>query len=256
MIRKLHERKYRSESGQFYIEGIRIVLEALVEPGRIQSLVISPELLQSQKAEEAIQIATKNRVPVIEVSQSVFESFSLKDSPQGLAAIVTQKWHGLEEIQPTSMGLWVGLDSVADPGNLGTIMRTMDAVGAHGVILIDNCTDPHDPSAVRASMGAVFSLKFVKTTSDNLIPWKKANKVPMIGTSDSASSDYQAVNYPVNMVLSMGSERQGLQKPLMDACDQIVSIPMAGRSDSLNLAVAAGVMLYEIYNQKRKKGLK
>jgi len=254
-IRKLRERKYRNENGVFYIEGIRIVLEALEEPGRVKTLLLAPELLQSQAAEAAIQQAVKSGVHLLEVSASVFETFSIKDGPMGLAAVVDQKWEGIEKIQPETMGLWVGLDSVADPGNLGTIMRTMDAVGAEGIFLIDHCTDPHDPSAIRASMGAVFSLRFVKTTTEVFLQWKQQNGIPAYGTSDAASFDYQGVAYPKNMILMMGSERQGLHEMLINNCDHVVSIPMAGKSDSLNLAVATGVMLYEIYSQHRKAGV-
>lgn len=251
-IRKLRDRKYRTESGTFYIEGIRIVLEALDVPERVKTLLFAPELMQSQMAEEAIQKAGADGVNILEVSQSAFESFSLKEGPMGLAAVVAQKWELLENIQPAKMGLWVGLDSVADPGNLGTIMRTMDAVGAKGILLIDHCTDPYDPSAIRASMGAVFSLRFIKTTPDDFLRWTKSAEIQTFGTSDAAKTDYLSLQYPENMILLMGSERQGLQKSLMDACNNRVSIPMAGKSDSLNLAVATGVMLYEIYNQKRK----
>ncbi len=190
----------------------------------------------------------------MEVSKSVFSSFSLKEGPQGLAAVMRQKWDNVASIELDPMGLWVGLDSVADPGNLGTIMRTMDAVSAKGIILIDQCTDPYDPLAIRASMGAVFSLKFIKIGSTDYISFIKTKKIFCIGTSDSAKQDYQSVKYPENMILMMGSERQGLHAQLVEICNHVVSIPMTGKSDSLNLAVATGVMLYEVYNQHRRLG--
>ncbi len=251
-IRKLRERKYRNESGTYYIEGIRIVLEALAQPNRVKTLIYSPELMESQLAADAVQKAAVHGVKLLEVNASVFETFSLKEGPMGLAAVVQQSWQPLEEVQPQQMGLWVGLDSVADPGNLGTIMRTADAVGASGIFLLDHCTDPYDPAAIRASMGAIFSLQLVKLTSASFLEWKKSNHVVAIGTSDAAKQDYEAVQYPNPMVLLMGSERQGLQPALMQACDQVVSLPMNGKSDSLNLAVATGVMLYQINSQHRK----
>jgi len=251
-IRKLRERKYRTESGTYYIEGIRIVLEALAQPYRVKTLLYAPELMESQLAAEAVQKAASAGVKLLEVNASVFETFSLKEGPMGLAAVVQQSWQSLEDVQPQQMGLWVGLDSVADPGNLGTIMRTADAVGASGIFLLDHCTDPYDPAAIRASMGAIFSLQLVKLASTSFLAWKQANQVVAIGTSDAARQDYEAVQYPHNMVLLMGSERQGLQPALMQACDQMVSLPMNGKSDSLNLAVATGVMLYQINSQHRK----
>jgi len=251
-IRKLREKKYRNESGSFYIEGIRIVVEAMKVPGRVQTLIVAPELVQSKIIAEVIDFAGKQHIPVLEVSAAVFETFSLKEGPQGVAAVVTQEWDTIDSIDPQKMGLWVGLDAVADPGNLGTIMRPLDAVSGNGIFLIGPCTDPYDPSAMRASMGAAFSLKFVKTSTDEFRRFKAESKVQMVGTSDSAKKDYQEVSYGDNLVLLMGSERQGLQKELMDICDDMVSIPMAGKSDSLNLAVATGVMLYEVYNQHRR----
>lgn len=251
-IRKLRERKYRQETGIFYIEGIRIVREAMMHPKRIQTLIVAPDLLQSVSAEEALVEIRALDVPILEVNQLVFETFGLKENPQGLAAVVKQSWAKLSSVNPAKMGLWVGLDSIADPGNLGTIMRTMDAVGAKGIFLIDDCTDPYDPSAIRASMGAVFSVDFIKVTSQEIANWKRANKVTVFGTSDRAKVDYQEVAYPNNMILMMGSERQGLQQELMRCCDEMVAIPMTGKNDSLNLAVATAVTLYEIYNQQRK----
>jgi len=251
-IRKLREKKYRQESGTFYVEGIRLVREAMIFPERIKTLILAPELLQSSAAEDAVSEVNKLGVPILEVSKSVFESIGLKENPVGLAAVVKENWHLLNSIRTDKMGLWVGLDSVADPGNLGTIMRTMDAVGAKGLILIDDCTDPYDPSAVRASMGALFDIQLVKTTTDQLVPWISSHQVSTFGTSDSASIDYQKVDYPENMLLLMGSERQGLHPGLSSHVDQMVAIPMAGKSDSLNLAVATAVTLYEIFNQQRK----
>lgn len=254
-IRKLREKKFRSETGTFYIEGIRIVVEALKADDLLQALIVAPELVQSEVVGDVLETAHTKRIEVFEVNKTVFESFSLKEGPQGVAAIVKQKWDSITDVDWQHPGLWVGLDAVADPGNLGTIMRTMDAVRAKGILLIGPCTDPYDPSAIRASMGAVFSLKFVKAQVEEMAELKRSSNMFFIGTSDAAKTDYQGIKYPDNMVLMMGSERQGLQKSLVDLCEETVSIPMAGTSDSLNLAVATGVMLYEVYNQHRRKTL-
>jgi TrmH family RNA methyltransferase len=251
-IRKLREKKFRSDTGTFYIEGIRIVVEAMRSGKRVQTLVVAPDLVQSPQVSQILEDAAKAQIELLEVSGDVFESFSLKEGPQGVAAVVRQQWDTLSEIDWTQPGLWVGLDAVADPGNLGTIMRTMDAVAAKGILLIGPCTDPYDSSAIRASMGAAFSLKFVKATVEEMVELKRQHGLFLVGTSDGASRDYQDISYPQHMVLMMGSERQGLQNPLVELCDQMVSIPMAGTSDSLNLAVATGVMLYEVYNQHRR----
>ena len=199
-IRKLRERKYRNESGTYYIEGIRIVLEALAQPEQVKTLLYAPELMESQLAAEAVQKAVAAGVKMLEVSASVFETFSLKEGPMGLAAVVTQNWQTLTQLKPEQMGLWVGLDSVADPGNLGTIMRTADAVGASGIFLLDHCTDPYDPAAIRASMGAIFSLQLVKLTSADFL----SDLVVVANVkSKSFTASYNASG--VNLLISLDS---------------------------------------------------
>ena len=141
------------------------------------------------------------------------------------------------------------LDSVADPGNLGTILRTLDAAGGKGVILLDQSTDPYDPTALRASMGAIFNLKITRSSLDDFRVWKTSNDIFMIGTDGEADCDYRQVLYPKPLLILMGSEREGLQPEHYDMCDQVVKIPMVGRSDSLNLAVATGIMIYEVFSQ-------
>jgi TrmH family RNA methyltransferase len=224
----------------------------MVFPERIETLLVAPELLQSVSAEDALIEITAKGVPMLEVSKEVFDSFGLKENPQGLAAVVKQKWSDLNSLDPEAMGLWVVLDAIADPGNLGTIMRTLDAVGGQGLRLVGDCTDPFDPAAVRGSMGAIFLVDLIKTSLESFLNWKRTSNIPAYGTSDSAKVDYQKAAYPLNMMLMMGSERQGLHQELMRTCEQMVAIPMAGKSDSLNLAVATAVTLYEVFNQHRK----
>ncbi len=267
-IRKLSERKARQESGLFYIEGLRIVGEAVEQAAKgkaeIDTLVAAPELLKSDFGQNLVAEQRVRGVPVLEVSGEVFARISLKEGPQGIAAVVRQRWLALEDARlesgplPASGGLrptntWVALDSVADPGNLGTILRTHDAVGGKGVILLDQSTDPYDPSAVRGSMGALFSQELVRAALAEFAAWKQRLNCPVIGTSDKARTDYHAYRYPPGLVLLMGSERQGLSEEHLALCNEVVRIPMLGKSDSLNLAVATAVVLYEILNQRREK---
>jgi TrmH family RNA methyltransferase len=252
-IRKLRDKKERLHTGLFYIEGLRIVIEALQQGAGIECLVVAPDLLTSEFGWQKVEEENRRGIQVLQVSQEVFTSLASKENPQGIAAIVRQHWQEIGSLRLAGQDIWVALDSVADPGNLGTILRTNDAVGGKGVILLDNSTDAYDLTTIRASMGAIFSQGLVKTTFDQFIQWKQDRNYPLIGTSDSASSDYCRASYPLPMILLMGSERMGLSEAHMRACDQMVSIPMVGRSDSLNLAVATGVMLYEIYNQYRDK---
>jgi RNA methyltransferase, TrmH family len=244
-IRHLRERKYRLETGLCFIEGLRIVYEAVLQSTQIEELIHSPELTRAEIVQEIIEKAKSLGIGITEVSKPVFEYLSSKDGPQGLAAVLKQKWIQLDDIDPCS-GVWVALFEVADPGNLGTILRSCDAFGVSGVILIDNCVDPYDPSALRASMGGIFTCKVVKSSSENFSNWVKQQNISLIGTSDKANLDFRSIKYPDNMVLLMGSERQGIPVQLQEICQTIVSIPMKGNCDSLNLAVATSLFLFEV----------
>ena len=256
-IRKLQDRKARQESGLFTIEGLRIVAEAVEQAAagraQIDTLIAAPELLKSPFGQDLVAEQRSRGVPVLEVSGEVFQRIALKEGPQGLAAVVRQRWLPLEQVRPQPGRAWVALDSVADPGNLGTILRTQDATGGQGVILLDQSTDPYDPSAVRGSMGALFTQDLVRASLAEFADWKQRTGCAVVGTSDRARTDYHAYHYPAALVLLMGSERQGLQEQHLALCDEVVSIPMLGQSDSLNLAVATAVVLYEILNQRRDR---
>lgn len=250
-IRKLRERKERQQSGLFFLEGLRIVTEAVQSGADIETLIVAPELLTSEFGQNLVEKQAEKHTPLLEVSKEVFESLSSKEGPQGLAAVVRQQWLTLDVLTIGKQETWVALDSVADPGNLGTIMRSHDAVGGRGIILLDQSTDPYDSTAIRASMGALFTQSLVRTNLDQFAKWKKQNEVCLVGTSGGASQDYQTYHYPTALVLLMGSERQGLLDQHFALCDTVVKIPMVGRSDSLNLGVATSVVLYEIFNQRR-----
>jgi len=251
-IRKLRERKEREQTGLFWIEGLRIVAEAIQQQAGIQTLVVSDELLASEFGRDQVRVARDRGIQVLDISAELFKQLSAKDGPQGIAAVVEQKWYGLKNMIPAPDQDWIALDAAQDPGNVGTILRTHDAVGGAGVILLDQSTDPFDSACVRASMGAIFSQRLVKTSFAEFDRWRQAYGIPVIGTSDAAAQDYHAYQYPHPMVLLMGSERQGLQERHTQICEKIVSIPMMGQSDSLNLAVATGIVLYEIFNQRRE----
>lgn len=249
-IRKLSDRKERVREGVYLAEGLRIVIEAIQTGQPIESLVVSPELMKMNPGDALVmEYLDANPEQVMEVSAEVFRSFSVKDGPQGVAAIIQPVWQPLSQIEPAEADYYVALDEVADPGNLGTILRTADAAGAKGVILIDQCTDPYDPAALRAGMGAHYGLQLSRVTFDEFKAWKQNTPIQLIGTSDRAKLNYRSAKYDSPVVLLMGSEREGLEDRHFNLCDQVVSIPMGGRGDSLNLAVATAIVLYEIRHQ-------
>ncbi len=253
-IRSLRERKHREATGRFLAEGIRIVAEAVQAGAAVEQLVVAPDLLTSQFGRDLVTGHRGAGHSVLEVSADVFRSISAKDNPQGLAAVVRQRWLKLEEILPEQAPWWVGLAGVQDPGNLGTVLRTGDAVGCAGLILLGATTDPYDPEAVRASMGALFSQRLVRASVAELATWKAAHGYFCAGTSDAAAAAYRAVRYPERLLVLMGSEQHGLSQEELALCDVVVRIPMVGRSDSLNLAVATGVILYEVFHQRMAGG--
>ncbi len=252
-VRKLRSRSERERTGTLLVEGIRQVSEAIQSGAEIVELLIAPDLLRSRFALDLVSEAQDRGVKSLNVTSDVFQSFSERERPQGLAAEVRQRWTPLESLDVKADRLWVALESVADPGNLGTILRTCDAVGANGAIVLGQSTDPFDPASVRASMGAVFTQQIVRASTAELVAWARTHRIHLAGTSPDAKIDYHATDYPSPLVLLMGSERHGLTDELMGACNPLVKLPMAGRVDSLNLAVATGVVLYEIFNQRRSK---
>jgi len=249
-IRSLAHRQERDQSHLFFVEGIRIVAEAIQLDTEIHTLVYAPTLLKSQFGMDLVRQQEQQGISCLEVSADVFRSVSVKDGPQGLGAVVHQRWEPLTQLRGDEGLCWVALNAAQDPGNIGTILRTSDAVGCAGLLLLGQSADPYDPGALRASMGAIFSQRLVKASFAEFTEWKRKRGIPVIGTSDKGSVNYRSATYAGPLVLLMGSEREGLSPEQQAVCDTMVHIPMVGRSDSLNLAVATGVVLYEILYQK------
>jgi TrmH family RNA methyltransferase len=253
-IRALKDRGAREESGTFFVEGIRIVTEAALTGADIVTLVVAPELLTSAHARELWAAQRARGTRCVELSAEVFRGLSSREGPQGIGAVVRERWRTLADLTPQASDLWVALDAVQDPGNLGTVMRTADAVGCRGVVLIGHAADPFDPGAVRASMGSIFNLEVARTSAGEFLRWKSERGCPVFGATGDARCDYRSPVYPRPLVLLGGSERQGIDPLLLPACDGLVSIPMVGRTDSLNLAVAMSLVLYEAFRQRQPAG--
>lgn len=252
-IRKLRDRKFRAETGLAWVEGLRACGDAFTRIEMIQLVVVCPEILHSDFAEKLLEKANSAGIDVLEVNQEVFSSLSGKENPIGMGVVIHQQFCSLEGLSMNPGDLWVALDRVADPGNLGTILRTLDSCGGKGIILLDNCTDPYDPTSIRASTGAIFYLDLVKVGTIEFSGWKQKNDIILTGAvAVPGAKDYHSHKYADPLILLMGSEREGLTATLTELCDSLVSIPMIGHVDSLNLAEAAAVMLYEIFNQHRE----
>jgi TrmH family RNA methyltransferase len=253
-LRKLEQAKDRRASGNFLAEGLKAVGQAFDSNAKIHELLVSPELLVSEYGHSLIERANQQNIPTLELSPSVFATLARKEKPQGIAALIAQKWSDLSTTSALSDSFWVALESIQNPGNLGTILRTCDAVGVSGLILLDESTDPYDPSAVKASMGSIFTVPHFRADLSDLTAFLQRSKdLAMIGTSDKANSSVFEVTFPSTILLLLGSERQGLSEPYIALCSRMLRIPMEGACDSLNISVAAGVMLYQIYQNRHTK---
>ena len=246
-IRALALKKFRDREGAFMAEGLKLVIDALDLGWTIRTLVFA----KAQRGNAAVEKAAARTVAagglVLEVPEKLLVAITRRDNPQAVLGVFAQRWTTLADIRPRDGEVWVALDRVRDPGNLGTVIRTVDAAGAKGVILVGDTTDPFSLETVRATMGSIFAVPVARAGVEAFIGWKKAAKARLVGTHLKGSVDYRRPDYTKGpLVLLMGNEQQGLPEALAEACDTLIRIPQAGRADSLNLAVATGVALYEM----------
>jgi TrmH family RNA methyltransferase len=244
--RALRTRKERDAAGLFLVEGIAHVAAAIEAGAAIDIIFYAPGQLTSPFARELVSRASNGGVPCYALSPEVFETLSDKDNPAGLLAVVRKPAANLQSLNTNNQSFFVAIHSPQDPGNIGAILRTLDAVNAGGLLLLDGGADPHHPGAVRASMGALFHRPVVPCSFAEFADWAHTHGVQIVGTSAHAETDYRAASYQRPLTLLMGSEQKGLSPEHLARCDLRVRLPMQGKVSSLNLAVAAGVMLYEI----------
>ena len=255
-LRHLREKRHRRAEGLFLAEGLRIATEAR-EAG------VLPRWLFLTKASEAHPLAATlvsatlaAGGEVVTTSEAVLAKLSGKDNPQTVVGIYDEPRTALADIDRNAAPIWLVAERLRDPGNLGTMLRTGDAVGAGGLILIDECTDPYGVEAVRASMGAIFTQKLVQAAWGDFMTWLRIGPGQLVATHLEAAQDYQAVRYATPTFILVGNESQGLPADYAAAADARVKMPMLGKADSLNAAVAAAVMAYEVLNQRRAKAPK
>lgn len=245
-LRSLRDKKARREEGLFLAEGLRIIAEAR-DSGRLPEIIMfAAEGAQHPLASEIIEATEAAGGEAIETSADILSKASGKDNPQMLVAAYRQEGTDLAEINRSRAPLWFVAQALRDPGNIGTILRTGDAVGAGGLILLDDSADPYSVEAVRASMGAIFTQQVVKARWSEFIAWLRAGPGQLVGTSLKATEDYLDVAYERPCFLLIGNEQQGLPADYEAACDLLVKIPMSGRADSLNAAMAAAVMAFQV----------
>jgi TrmH family RNA methyltransferase len=246
LLRSLRDKKARRAEGLFLAEGLRILAEAR-DSNRLPEIVaFSAEGAKHPLAAEIIAATEAAGGDAIETSADILSKMSGKDNPQMLLGAYRQPDVSLERIDRSTAPLWIVTQTLRDPGNIGTILRTGDAVGAGGLILVDDSADPYSVEAVRASMGAIFTQQVAAAPWADFVSWLRSGEGQLVGTSLKASQDYLEADYRRPCFLLIGNEQQGLPTGYEAECDLLVKIPMAGRADSLNAAMATAVMAFAI----------
>ncbi|MBB3965646.1 TrmH family RNA methyltransferase [Rhizobium metallidurans] len=245
-IKALSDKKTREQSGTFMAEGLKLVIDAIELGWTIRTLVYAKAAKGKPLVEQMAAKTVASGGLVLEVSEKVLSSITRRDNPQMVVGVFENRWKPLRDIRPAKGETWIALDRVRDPGNLGTIIRTADAAGASGVILVGETTDPFSLETVRATMGSVFAMPVSRATPEEFIAWKKQAGVSLVATHLAGSVDYRTIDYKTKpVVILMGNEQSGLPEQLSREADALARIPQQGLADSLNLAVASAVMMFE-----------
>ncbi len=246
-VRMLASRKQRLRTGTFLVEGIQPVWQAIEAGFDVDVLLAAPGLLADSPALALLSELEDRGVPIAYLSNDLFTRLSTRDRPGGLAAVVKVRPVRLEDLPVGPQSLFVALHQLGNPGNLGTIVRTAVSTGVAAVLLLGDTADPYSPTAVRASMGAIFAVPVIRLPDEQAFsPWAREHEVSVVTTSPSAAIDHWATDYPLPAALLLGGEQEGLPVSLLGCGDVQVRIPMVGTTDSLNAAIAAGIMLYEM----------
>jgi TrmH family RNA methyltransferase len=243
-VRALHMRKDRDETGLFIAEGLKHVTEG-VELGHAPRILMhGAEAARHPLLQKAADATQSVRGEVIEVTDDILAKVSRRDNPQAVVGVFRQVFKPLDQIDPTTSSCFVALHRVRDPGNLGTIIRTADAAGCGGVILVGECCDPYSVEAVRATMGSIFAVPLTRCTESEFAAWRPKWPGSVVGTLLTAEHDHRTADYFKPALILMGNEQQGLTPEMAALPNLNVKIPMRGRADSLNLSVATGIMIY------------
>ena len=252
-VMDLRERREREKTGLFLIEGYREILRASEGNWIFQKLLICPELFLGSNEESLIQMIASRGTTVISVSEKVFRKISYRDRPDGLLCIAPQKNETLHTFKPKNLknSLYVVAEAIEKPGNLGTILRSSDAVGVSGLIVCDRCTDIYNPNVVRASVGTLFTVPTIEAEGKETLQWLKSQGIAILAATPKADCLFTKADLSGPLAIALGTEQLGLSDLWMDNADCQVRIPMNGAADSLNVAMAATLLLYEALRQRQ-----
>jgi RNA methyltransferase, TrmH family len=249
-LRSLQTPQGRSRTGLYIIEGIRHLARAIEHNVQIQSVFLDPSVLSNRFGRKLARRLRKGGISGVRLSHQLYRDLTLATEPQGIGAVLRQQWTSLQQLRMERNSLWLAVESIESPGNLGTMIRTAEAAGASGIFMLSPDCDPYDPATVRATMGSLFSQKLVKCLPREFSDWTESNGVAVVVSSPAGLMDYKALQYRFPTVLVIGNEKRGVSEQLIEAANFIVRIPMRGSGDSINAAVAAGVLLFEMASQR------
>jgi TrmH family RNA methyltransferase len=254
LLKSLDRKKARSETGLFLAEGARLAEEALSHGWSPAYVLAGAGALDRPKTADLLARMKQAGARVLTANEKVMASVAHKDNPQTVIAAFRQRLSQLTDLETTGPRRWVALYEVRDPGNLGTIVRTSDAAGVDGVILVNQCCDPFSVEAVRATMGSLFAMNLVEADFVSFDAWRRKAGAQVVAASMHGAQRHDATGYAERSIVLMGNEQAGLPQDVEATCDALVRIPMSGAADSLNLASAAAVMIYEVWRGRGYAG--
>lgn len=247
---RLRRRRERDRTGTFLVEGFRELSRAVEAGVEIRTVYACPELYLGSNEQALLDMAGSAGAEVVEVAEQAFRKASYRDRPEGLLAVASQFDHSLAALDPPPDPLVLVLEAIEKPGNLGTMLRTADAAGVSGVIVCDPATDPFNPNVVRASIGTLFTVPLAMSSTSEAVEWLQGRGIRTVATTPEVSLVYSEADLTGGVAVVVGSEQYGLSDRWLSAADVRVRIPMRGRADSLNAAMAAGVVLFEALRQR------
>ena len=255
-VAKWRDRPDRDDSQVVLAEGYRALVRALAGGYTIREVFVCPELFTGQGHEEELlsQLAAHG-ARLIRVAEKAFCKMAYRDRPEGLLGVGPQRHRTLNDLTLGANPFFLIAEQIEKPGNLGTIMRSSDAVGLDALILCDSKTDLYNPNVVRASTGNLFTLPIAEATTAETIPWLKKHGVRILSSSPHADKLYTDVDLTGPVALTVGAEQYGLTKPWIEAADEVVRLPMLGHADSLNVATATAILLFEVVRQRLNAGI-
>lgn len=249
-VLKLRERKHRDQAGLMLVEGDEEFSLASASGARLQMVFFCPALIRTTDVDERVQALEAQNIEVVEVTATIFTKLAYRENPDGWLAVASIPRHSLTDWRLSQTPLVLVAEAVEKPGNLGALLRSADAAGVEGVLVCDRRTDVYNPNVVRASKGTVFSVPVVECESSAALDWLQGKGLAIVAATPQATTLYTQADFRGPLAIAVGTEKEGLSPLWLDHASLAVRIPMLGQVNSLNVATAATLLLYEAVRQR------